>query len=100
MNIQREKRVVAQMIAIYCHRHHAAKGGALCEDCRSLLDYATRRLDHCPKGDSKASCRKCEIHCYSAANREKIREVMKYVGPRMIFIHPFSAILHLIGELK
>lgn len=30
----------------------------------------------------------------------KIREVMRYVGPRMLFIHPVSAIRHLISELK
>ena len=59
---------------------------------------AHQRLDHCPKSNGKSSCRKCEIHCYSPANREKIRSVMKYVGPRMIFIHPWSAIRHLITE--
>lgn len=98
--IEREKQVVSQMIAIYCRRHHDRKGNELCDECRSLLDYAQRRLEHCPKGNKKSSCRKCEIHCYSPANREKIREVMKYVGPRMIFIHPWSAIRHLIAELK
>lgn len=98
--IEREKQVVSQMIAIYCRRHHHQKGNELCDDCRSLLHYAHQRLEHCPKGNLKTSCRKCEIHCYSPLNREKIREVMKYVGPRMIFIHPWSAIRHLITELK
>lgn len=90
--IEREKLVVRQMIAIYCHRHHAHNDNILCDDCLDLLNYAHRRLDYCPKGNGKSSCRKCEIHCYSTANREKIRAVMKYVGPRMIFIHPWSAI--------
>ncbi|MDE6553898.1 MAG: nitrous oxide-stimulated promoter family protein, partial [Muribaculaceae bacterium] len=26
--------------------------------------------------------------------------VMRYVGPRMIFIHPISALRHIISELK
>ena len=28
--------------------------------------------------------------------REKIRAVMRYSGPRMIFHHPFAAIRHLV----
>ncbi len=98
--IEREKTVVSRMIAIYCNRHHTPEGSGICDNCQKLLDYARQRLDHCPKGNTKSSCRKCEIHCYSPENREKIRTVMKYVGPRMIFIHPWSAIRHMISELK
>jgi len=98
--IEREKSVVRQMIEIYCSRHHAHKGVGLCDDCRSLLEYALQRLEHCPKGNMKTTCRKCEIHCYSPHKREEIQRVMKYVGPRMLFIHPWSAIRHLIAELK
>ena len=97
--IEQEKTVVSRMIAIYCRRHHAS-GDALCEECRRLLDYALRRLDHCPKGDAKTSCRKCEIHCYRPQERAQIRAVMKYVGPRMLFIAPLSALRHLANELK
>lgn len=98
--IEREKSVVTGMIEIYCRRHHAPQDGNLCEDCRRLTEYVYQRLEHCPKGNTKTSCRKCEIHCYSPENREKIREVMRYVGPRMIFIHPWSAIRHLISEMR
>lgn len=98
--IEQEKLVVSQMITIYCHRHHNTKGDDLCDECRSLLTYAHQRLSRCPKGNCKTSCRKCEIHCYSPANRAKIREVMKEIGPRMLFIHPVSAIKHLISELR
>ena len=98
--IEREKRVVGQMIAIYCRGHHRPEAGGLCPDCRSLLDYACRRVDCCPKGSRKSSCRKCEIHCYTPANRAKIRAVMKYAGPRMILIHPLAAIRHLIAEMR
>ena len=98
--IEREKIVVGRMIEIYCNHHHATAGHNICEDCQNLFDYACRRLDHCPKGNNKSSCRKCEIHCYSLENREKIRKVMRYVGPRMIFFYPWSAIRHLLSELK
>lgn len=97
--IEREKLTISRMIKTYCHRHHNPQGNSLCNECRNLLSYAHQRLEHCPKGDKKSSCRKCEIHCYSEANRDKIRTVMKYVGPRMMFIHPWCAIRHLISEL-
>lgn len=86
------------MIEIYCRRHHHV--GGLCSECESLLAYAYKRLEHCPKGERKTSCRKCDIHCYAPDKKEQIRQVMRYVGPRMIFIHPVAAIRHLISELK
>lgn len=98
--IEQEKLVVSQMIEIYCRKHHRYGSDGLCDDCRALLTYARQRLDHCPKGNAKSSCRKCEIHCYAKDKRENIREVMRYVGPRMIFINPVSAIKHLLSELK
>lgn len=94
--VEQEKLVVSRMIAIYCRRHHARNGDDLCDKCSDLLEYAHQRLDHCPKGNAKPSCRKCPTHCYSPARRERIRKVMRYVGPRMIFIHPLTAIKHMI----
>lgn len=98
--IEREKLVIQQMIRIYCDRNHKHETGELCDDCQRLLDYAHKRLDRCPKGNSKSSCRKCEIHCYAPDRRESIRAVMKFVGPRMIFHNPWAAMRHLISELK
>lgn len=100
--IEEEKRIVEKMIAIYCRRHHSPSesDGGMCDECRRLRDYAFARLDHCPKGESKTSCRKCEIHCYAPEYRNKIREVMKYMGPRMLFISPIAAIRHLHRELR
>lgn len=98
--VENEKLIVGRMISAYCRRHHVGKADGLCDECRDLIAYTHRRLELCPKNDRKSSCRKCEIHCYAPAKRERIREVMRYVGPRMIFIHPISAIRHLISELK
>lgn len=100
--IEWEKKVIRTMVEIYCNKNHgAARGGdGLCQECRSLLEYAEKRLDHCPKGNGKSSCRKCTIHCYAPAQRQQMREVMRFVGPRMIRIHPWMAIRHLISELR
>ena len=72
----------------------------LCPECAALLDYALRRLDSCRFGNGKPSCRKCPVHCYRADMRERIRTVMRWAGPRMIFRHPIAATRHLLRELR
>jgi hypothetical protein len=103
MNIQakreREKMLVSQMIAIYCKKQHHTKG-TLCPECAELRAYATQRSDKCPFMESKTFCSNCKVHCYKPDMREKIREVMRFSGPRMIFHHPITAIRHVIESTK
>lgn len=96
--IEREQKTVARMIRIYCR--HKEGNRELCPDCAALLEYARARLSGCPFGARKASCRKCAVHCYRQDMRARIRMVMRYSGPRMIFYHPIPAIRHLISELR
>ena len=92
--IDREKRTVERMIRLYCRRkEHNAE---LCEACRSLLSYACRRLETCRYGPLNGSCKQCTVHCYAPAQREKIRAVMRYAGPRMLLYHPLEALWHLL----
>lgn len=96
--IEREQKTVEQMIRIYCR--HREGNRELCADCKALLDYALKRLENCPFGEKKSSCRKCSVHCYRPDMKERIRLVMRYSGPRMIFYHPLAAIRHIITELR
>jgi len=91
----REKNTVSKMIRIYCRFKHGGRK-SLCSDCRQLEDYAHKRLEHCQFGESKSSCEKCPVHCYKPEYREKIREVMRFAGPRMLFFHPVEAVRHLM----
>ena len=43
---------------------------------------------------------KCPVHCYEAAMRERVRQVMRYAGPRMLLRHPILALLHLRDERR
>lgn len=92
--IESEKRIVAVMIKIYCHAHHHKK--TICTECEALLNYAQARLEHCPFGEAKNSCRKCPIHCYTPSRREEMRRVMRYSGPRMLLLHPAVYIKHVL----
>ena len=97
-DINRDKSTVTAMIAIYCRRHHSPAKGALCESCRELAAYASHRLELCPHGLRKSSCRRCPTHCYSPRHRQQIAEVMRYSGPRIIFYKPLAAMRHLFGR--
>ena len=87
------------MLRIYCRDHHAQIAG-LCPDCEGLLDYAGKRLRVCPFHEDKPVCNKCAVHCYAPALRERVREVMRYAGPRMLYRHPWLAVLHLLDTLR
>ena len=97
--IAREKRTIRAMIGIYCRARHG-KSGELCAECRELADYAPGRLDRCPFGEGKPTCANCPVHCYKPVMREKVRQVMRYAGPRLLWKHPVLAVHHFIDSLR
>ena len=50
--------------------------------------------------ETKTFCSACKVHCYRPEMREKIRAVMRWAGPRMLFVHPVLAVRHLLGTRK
>jgi hypothetical protein len=95
----RERRTVEAMIGLYCHDQHGTSD-QLCGNCTVLRDYALQRLQNCPFQAGKTTCNKCPIHCYKPLKREAIKGVMRYAGPRMLYRHPWLAILHLLDGLR
>jgi len=97
---EREKRTVAEMIALYCRKNHGTKKGALCPECAALCAYAFQRSDKCPFMEEKTFCSNCRVHCYAPDKREEIRRVMRFSGPRMLFCHPVMAMRHVIESKR
>lgn len=121
---EREQEIVSQMIALYCKGNHSAhrsappreRGGEtrqvpegaalrergsgerwdLCPECAELEAYAHARSERCPFMEEKTFCSNCTVHCYRPEMRERIRTVMRYAGPRILFHHPVMAIRHMI----
>ena len=91
--IEREKKTVQKMIELYCR--HRLKQDSIPEEYKQLAEFASNRLDHCKYGENKTACKDCPTHCYAPKQREAIREVMRWTGPRMIFYSPIDAILHI-----
>jgi len=96
--IEKEKQTIKKMIEIYCWKKHHQKRGTLCKECSELLAYAFKRLELCPFGEEKPSCKKCPVHCYEKTMREKIKNVMKFSGPRMVIYAPLDWLRHEIKE--
>lgn len=95
--IEREKRTVSLMIGMFCKKHHTADNG-FCEVCLALFDYAEARTNNCKFGSNKPICAKCPVHCYKPDKREEIKKVMRFAGPRMIYTHPYLAMMHIFDK--
>lgn len=98
-NIQKkrlkEKQIMTRIIEIYCRgKKHSPGDGRLCDSCAQLLAYTNKRTEHCPYMEKKTFCSKCPAHCYSPDMRIRIKTVMRYAGPRMLFRHPIMVLRH------
>ena len=91
--IQKEKETIKFIVELYCSKK--LKCDKMPDEYAELIQYAIQRLDRCKFGNAKSSCKKCRIHCYKRDKRERIREIMRWAGPRMFFYAPATAIRHI-----
>jgi len=96
--IQREKRIVEKMIHLYCIENHHTK--SLCNSCSELQEYTFKRLLNCPFEEDKPVCSKCQIHCYRTKEKEKIKLVMRYAGPKMFLKSPIDTALYFYTKFR
>ena len=95
MRIAREMDTLTAMIRIYCRDLHRTQDD-ICPGCLEFQEYAFKRLEKCFFREDKPTCARCTVHCYKPHLRERIREVMRYAGPRMVFRHPILTFFHVI----
>jgi hypothetical protein len=111
--LQKDLRTLATFIRIYCtHKHKdqpkapvalnthdveaiAGRPILLCADCRKLLGHAFVKRSRCPM-DPKPACKHCPSHCYHPAYRQRIRQVMKYSGRRLVLTGRLDYLYHLL----
>ncbi len=92
-----------KFVSLYCRSHHKDRekesfdflyqrvpvriedGPELCAECSKLLKYAIIMRVLCPL-DPKPRCRKCPQNCFRSEHWKSMEEVMKYSGPRSIFL--------------
>jgi len=98
-----EQRTLVAMLEIYCRAKHdrVTRGDSeLCDACQALLDYALARRARCVFLPNKKICARCPVHCYRSDMRQRVREVMRFSGPRMLLYHPLLTIAHLWQGLR
>lgn len=100
LKTEKEKRIIELMIKLYCTHKHKGNKNMLCETCKETLVYAHKRLSLCPFKQEKKTCRLCPTHCYKPEMRQRIKEIMRYAGPKMLFYHPLITLAHLWDECK
>ena len=66
----------------------------LCAECESLLNHGVVKRLRCPL-DPKPMCKDCPDQCYCADYRTRVREVMRFSGPRMILRGRLHYLFHL-----
>jgi hypothetical protein len=98
--LKREHATLTCMAVIYCGDHHEHGDSKLCDQCDNLMSYSERRLQKCPYGQAKPTCANCPVHCYKKAQRQEVRRIMRYAGPRMIWRHPIRALTHSFDKLR
>lgn len=95
---EKHKETITRLIHLYCEKKHQS-GKNLCDECRDLLDYAHLRLEKCLYGNDKPECKHCPVHCYKPDKREQIKQVMRFVGPRLMFYDPVMFIKYMINKI-
>lgn len=96
---QKELDIVSKMIEIYCKLNHQTDG-KLCEECQEILDYSKQRIERCPFTGTKTFCASCKVHCYKPDMKDKIKEVMRFSGPRLILYYPREVFLHAVDSIR
>lgn len=111
--LRKDLKTLALFIQLYCEHQHpeaqkwtvalkthdvgdiARRPIVLCDDCRKLLTHAFIKRTHCPVSP-KPTCKHCSTHCYHPAYREKIREVMRFSGKKMVLGGRLDYLFHLL----
>jgi hypothetical protein len=95
---KKDLKILALFTSVYCADVHSSSRGPLaglpaqldslkryhcCATCQEFLLYAIERRLNCPLAE-KPSCKHCHVHCYRQGHREKVREIMRYSGKKLI----------------
>lgn len=112
-DVKHDLRTLARFIGVYCKHKHTdvpkqpslmkafdlvsitGRTTSLCSSCHKLLTHAVVKRTHCPL-NPKPMCRHCPQHCYQADYRERIREVMRFSGRKLLLSGRLDYLFHLL----
>ena len=94
---EKDMRTLEAMGRMYCKKFHqdAAKDEAgLCTECRQTVNATAQRTQACPF-NHEGNCQDCPIKCQRGDAQDRIKAIMKYSAPRMLFAHPAMTLRYL-----
>ena len=96
--IDKDRRVLEAMGSIYCQGNHAdaqKDEGGMCPECRATIENTLSRAASCPYGHQD-----CKTHCQRGDAQIRIKAIMRYAAPKMMFRHPIMAFEYLRKKLR
>jgi hypothetical protein len=93
---KKDIKLLGTFVDVYCAAKHRGADSSpvnlpydlgtrmLCPECALFFAYALTKRLLCPLELEKPTCKHCRIHCYDEQHRKKVREIMSYVGRRMV----------------
>lgn len=96
IKIDNKKDILNHMIRIYCKKHHNTDE-TLCNDCSDLLEYSENVLNQC-EIDDELDSEKFKYYYDDIEKMEKLKEIMKYSGFRIMLYHPIISIRHIFSN--
>lgn len=96
--INQKIKIIRLMINLYCKKHE--KNDTLCKECKELLDYSILRTNRCPFIIEGTFCSNCKKKCYRENMKKKMKKVMRFSGPRLMFYHPIVLFKHMIQSMR
>ncbi len=94
-HIEREKKTVELMIRLYCRKKEKIQFFVpTVKSCSAMPTHVSTivRLER-----RRVHAKECTVHCYKPVMRERMRQVMRFSGPRMLLYAPWQAIRHLLN---
>ncbi len=88
-NFENERKIVKVMIRIYC-KNLQYSNKQFYDNCLKPFVYTNRTLEYCLYGENKPSCKKCSFYFYKQEMREKVRSVMQFSSPIMIYLSNYG----------
>lgn len=100
--IKRDLRTLQAIGSIYCAAHHvdAPKNPhGMCAECAATIAFTHDRASNCPNGHT-GNCADCAIKCNRGEQQQRIKAIMKYAAPRMLFKHPLMTLEYALKKLR
>ena len=91
---QQEIDTIRAIVSLHCRKKHDHPPKLLCSECEDLLTYCEQKIQYCPWGDKRGQCVTCKSNCFHPDYIKRIKPMMRWAGPRLIFYHPIKLLRH------